>query len=161
MGGFIVVGAFGLVGLLLWGIALAFIIQARAGVRGGIPVQGEVYDYSEYVDRGQVMYSPRFRAQVDGVMVTGVGQTATNWKRPPLGTQVSLVYVRGDEAPLRERGVPTGTLIASIVLFLVGGSFLVTAITSTIAMSSAPPALDHPDHPDRPVHQRRHAGSQN
>jgi hypothetical protein len=161
MAGLIFIGVFGFVGILLWIIALVLVLQARAGVRGGVPVQGEVYDHSEYIDRGQTMYCPLFRAQIDGAMVIGTGQTATNWKRPRVGTRVNLVFVRGAEVPLRERGIPTGILIASIILFVMGLGMFGSVAIGAIGLMMAPDPSSSPshDHADRPVHPRRHGSS--
>jgi hypothetical protein len=168
MGGFIFIGGYGFAGLVCWAVALGMYLSARAGVRGGVPVQGEVYDHSHYVDRGQPMYSPLFRAMVDGGMVTGVGQTATNWKRPAVGTRVDLVYVAGAEVPLREKGVPLATLIACIVLVVVGGGMLSSVAVAGIAMLNAPPShepgsTEPPSNaspsPNHPFHPRRHTSA--
>ncbi len=145
----VVVGLFFFPGVLFWVIALVLFLRGRSGGRGGIDVEGEVYAHGDYVSRGQQMFFPKFRAVVNGQTLLGNGTTATTWQRPPVGTKVKLVHVPGDaEIPLRERGVPTGTLIGIVMLLVFGTAFLVIGTLAVTA--SAQPSADDGD--DTPAH---------
>ena len=151
---FIILGLFLIPGILLWITALVLLLKARAGGRGGVDVQGEVYEHRSYISHGRQMHYPRFRAVVNGQTITCEGTTATSWKRPPIGTPVKLVHVASDpETPLRERGVPTGALIAAISCMVCGAGLLTVG---TLALVSTPTTPDRADvsSPSRDAHPR-------
>jgi hypothetical protein len=134
---FFVVGMFIFPGILLWVIAVVLFVRQRSGGRGGVDVLGEVYEHRGYISRGQQMYVPRYRAVVNGQTLTCDGTTATNWKRPPVGTQVKLVHVPADaETPLRERGLPMGILVGVILLTVFGTGFLVMGTLAIVSHAS-------------------------
>jgi hypothetical protein len=154
----VVVGLFFFPGLLMWGIAAVLFLRGRSAGRGGIDVQGEVYGHSEYMSRGQLMYAPKYRAIVNGQTLMCSGTTATNWKRPPVGTPVNLVFVPGDpETPLRERGLPMGILIAVIMLTVFGTAFLVIGTLAVVSMATA--VSDNANNTGNPANTGIHAPS--
>jgi hypothetical protein len=140
----LLVGAFGLIGVIGVALLIAAVVvyvRARAGGRGAIPVQAEVYDHGSYVDRGQQMYFPRYRAVLaDGQVVTGQGTMASNAAPIPVGSRVNLVYDASDpKSPLREPGMSLVSMIlvasfAGIGVMMVGTSFsLVVWVLAQVA----------------------------
>lgn len=149
---------FSFMGFVFLVVALGFYIRGRLRARGGIDVEGEVYDHGSYRGRhGRLMFSPRYRAVVNGQELTCGSGTATSWKRPPVGTRAKLSYFPNDaESPLRERGLGTAVLITVLVLVAVGAPLFATGATLLVtSLTSDEPLIPLPGiNTPKPKHHR-------
>jgi hypothetical protein len=148
MAGIVFLGVLGATGLVLWIIATVLIVRDRAGGSGGLRVQGEIFAHGDYASRGgQLMRYARYRAVVpDGRTLECSSTSAGTWSPPPIGTRVTLLYVPGNpEQPLREAGMSSGTVVASLVLYGVGLLLVALAVVAGVAAASTD------DAPARPV----------